>query len=542
MRTGIGVLLFLGLCCILPGYGQEISTAIYPTEEELEQAFANQEIDAAQFIELRELIRFGIDSSHSYLFDVIPNLLYSSRIFGLLEALQAQPFQKAPVADGFPRVTWKLSYARRLEGDSLYRHFESMQTQFNHHVSSDIKLGKEYTSDIRMLSRSVTYQNKQRSLRKVIAGNYYTRFGLGGVIGYRSPITQSEESFTDESVLFPDYTGYNGLFVDSRIDGRKYIGLLSVQRDSAHAMVTGAGLIGLSANSRIPELIVSVTSVRSRSTHVSRAIATGSLFTTQMYKAGHLNAEVMAQGDEELYPAGALVSGVHRSSDISISYRGWLYSDKFIDMTSGGYSGRVRRENEIEQVSLAFSDRHRGQEGFTVRTSADVGHGRKFLADGTVASVNADTVDIQLLLGLTAPLGKVADGRIDYLATDKMHNGAAGAPSRTIHQIRTEATFRLGRFSSRQYIAVRWDDNAGQLGIFCNPRYTLNNNAEIEAWYSGRGAALNDADSGYSYMFIRTTYHVFTNGLFSVKFSHRFDQENGSGGQSTVTGNLELVW
>ena len=53
---------------------QELSTYVYTSEEDLEEAFRNGEINFSQLIILQELIRFGIDSSSLYLLDEIPNL------------------------------------------------------------------------------------------------------------------------------------------------------------------------------------------------------------------------------------------------------------------------------------------------------------------------------------------------------------------------------------------------------------------------------------------------------------------------------------
>jgi len=87
-------LLFWGLTSI--SSSQELSTSVFPSEDELLEALNLGEIDIALFVTLQEIYLHGVDSSRLHELDGIPNLVYIAGTgvdrYSRLELEQFAPF------------------------------------------------------------------------------------------------------------------------------------------------------------------------------------------------------------------------------------------------------------------------------------------------------------------------------------------------------------------------------------------------------------------------------------------------------------------
>lgn len=235
MRFWRGTVLLLVGLLIGSVSGQELSTIVLPSEDEAREAMENGEITFQQYLLLCEIILHGIDSSSLYLLDEIPNLVYlrksDSSLTDPLEQEQQAGFRtRTSVArSGSGRVRGRLGYRfyQRLEEDeqSWYRSFADLVVADRYRVR--FRINREKSGRERVVSRSVSYVSRSGPLRRLTLGSFTTRLGLGTLFGHAGKRLDFSRAIDNESLLYPDYGGYNGLLIKT-VSGQLAVeGLLS---------------------------------------------------------------------------------------------------------------------------------------------------------------------------------------------------------------------------------------------------------------------------------------------------------------------------
>ena len=183
-----GLIIFLIVFSADVSAQQELSTYVYSSEEDLEEAFRNGEIDFVQLITLQELMRFGIDSSSLYLLDEIPNLSHF-----LISKKLAQPELKVSQKNAFVKRTAPSNlvsaivshfFSKRLTDNQESRYRTSMKLILDNSITTLLRLHREYSGSERFVYRSVRYKPHSGLLRSLIVGNYSDRLGLGTLFGH----------------------------------------------------------------------------------------------------------------------------------------------------------------------------------------------------------------------------------------------------------------------------------------------------------------------------------------------------------------------
>lgn len=82
----MGLILLLGELCP----AQELSTVVFPSEDEILEALRAGEIDYYQYQILMELSQYGIDADDLYLLDEIPNLWHIGDVRGDTVSLESE--------------------------------------------------------------------------------------------------------------------------------------------------------------------------------------------------------------------------------------------------------------------------------------------------------------------------------------------------------------------------------------------------------------------------------------------------------------------
>ncbi|MEE8404199.1 MAG: hypothetical protein V3S17_02285, partial [candidate division Zixibacteria bacterium] len=225
-----------------------MSTIVYTSEDELQEAFLNGEIDFVQLITMIELIRFGIDSTRYYLFDEIPNLSFILGKEQLPQPKLREQQQLAFISSAEPsnRIAAVLShsFSRKLIEGSKSRYRTSLKLRGYNGFEATIRLHREYSGSERIVYRNLKYTSRKNKLKSIVLGSFTKRLGLGTVLGYRGNILDYSTRIDSESLLFPDYGGYNGLNLNFETHNIGSELVVSYLQDSTYSLTTLAGSVG----------------------------------------------------------------------------------------------------------------------------------------------------------------------------------------------------------------------------------------------------------------------------------------------------------
>lgn len=237
----------MGLATAAPG--QELSTSVFPSEDELYESYNLGEISYEQYLILKELAGRKIDSTNCHLLDEIPNLSffqgYKFSPDNYLEKEQAALFVGRDLWDKQIKGTVDYKYYQELEKEGRDKYQSSIKFKINRQYDFSLKLQREYSGRERIIERSFSYKKDSGGLRELRVGNYSCRMGLGTIFGYRGKIFDFADEIDEESWLFPDYGGYNGLYARFRQGMFQTEILTSVVRDRDYSMVSTGSMLSL---------------------------------------------------------------------------------------------------------------------------------------------------------------------------------------------------------------------------------------------------------------------------------------------------------
>ena len=196
---------------------QELSTEIFPSEDEIYQALRSGEISYRQYLTLQEIAAHGLDSSNIHLLDEIPNLTFfvldTNSMATSLEIEQETPFKTEQEKQTRAKQIGgaiQHRYYRIAEEDGRSKYGTSARIDIGDNVTADIKLRREYSGRERVTSRTVAYKSRAGVVKEILLGNFSKRYGMGTVVGYRGKLLGYSSTIDSESWLFPDNGGFNG--------------------------------------------------------------------------------------------------------------------------------------------------------------------------------------------------------------------------------------------------------------------------------------------------------------------------------------------
>ncbi|MCP4703069.1 MAG: hypothetical protein GY865_00540, partial [candidate division Zixibacteria bacterium] len=200
--------------------GRTIGSEIYPTEEELYEAFLFGDIDYQTYLNLIEIFNTGIDSTNLYLIEEIPNIDYywgvDSQIDSDLEKEQTKPFVEEKESSLTDKLSGSAKWTRyqKLDDTGQNKNRIYIKSQLSQNWSFKLNGLDEYSGHQECSFRSLNYKSDRGTIRKMIIGNYTARFGLGLTVGYRGRLFSKDYLSPVETLLFPDYGGFNGLYAE----------------------------------------------------------------------------------------------------------------------------------------------------------------------------------------------------------------------------------------------------------------------------------------------------------------------------------------
>lgn len=528
--TSVIALILLLVSTLFP---YESSTSVYSSEDELDEALRLGEINYSQYLILQEIITHGVDSTNRHLLDEIPNLMFfltdRRSLVTALEKEQALAFSKPIDKAGRPLGKFGYKYYQELKREERERYRISYYFYPTNHFEVAFRLHREYSGKERFVSRRIVYRNRQNRLQELTLGNFTRRLGLGTILGYRGKLLEFSNRIDEESFLFPDYGGYNGLYSRVKYDNVEAEVLASVNRDGHHTLVSAGGMFSLAKSPLKPGVIVSVSCLKNRKTDQRHFDFKYGLYSRYRYRQSYLSLEICAQDGEQSTWGGLVTEGRHRFGGAEIRYAGWVYTDEYIDLTSGSKSGNLRHADTLYKVDFAYSEKRSGQEGGMLKSIVLLAHDFEIINSILYAGRNKDTADIQFLSGLVRKLNQDCEIRFDYLNKTKKR-----VKEWYDQRTRIEARIRTGKFSVRSYIAYNTKSSRRDyVSFFVNLKYRSHKVGSLEIWSNLARFDLRYSAIDYWYIYIKNEQQLFSGVAIAMKLSHSYDR-NPNGEHRTV--------
>jgi hypothetical protein len=504
--------------------GQRVSTLVFPSEDEIRQALEMGEIEISHYLRLLELSQTGIDTSDSYLFDEIPNLagfLWGEGVLRTdLECEQESGFldTTGTVSRGY--VRYQTGKELREQGRSRYR--TALRLELHRHWRLTARVNREYTGRERMGSRLLEYRNPHGALRSLKIGSFTERYGLGAACGYSGRRLSFADKLTGESLLYPDFGGYNGVSSDVRSGTWGLRALVSAARDRTHRLeTTGAAMTRTFGRTDI-SLIGGATRLINRSTRRFRADTKTALSLGWQYSKGRAAVEVAQQWSGRGALA-ALLEWRHRLERAHFGIAAWHYGERFDGLVSGAKSGGLSRAKVWEDVSYEYRDRMSGQSGLFVRTVTRIAPRTDFLATAQAGGIDGDSAGVELLCGLTHRVSPDWTIRFDWLID---HQRTLPPKDCTEQQVRFEPRFSGANVRLRTYIAfTRSTDRKRERSEeywswFARVSLDLHDMGRLDLWTNV--SRIENGSLDYWYGYVQHEQPLFESILVVLKLSRAY--------------------
>jgi len=525
---------------------QELSTEVYPSEDELYLALVAGDIDYHRFLILSEAIRSGIDFSNRHLFEDVPNLSYF-----LDDTASLSTYLEREQEAGFTRPS--LGNVGGVHGELRYRHFQYLEegSQSQYRLSGSFRLAdwraslnvrRDDDGVDRVSGRHIAYRG-DGFMRELRFGSFTRRLGLGTAFGYRGLLLGSPARLDPESFLFPDYGGFNGVYIGLQRGTTRLQVLASVNRDPDHSLVSLAGMVAGDLGFLHPGVILGVNRLRNRHTASSRNDVKIAPTARYSYHGGYSSAEVCFQSGDRIAFGGVLVEGRHRFATAQVKYAAWRYGDKYLDLSGGGKTGASRRYHYPEDVEFEFSEKRSGHRGGMIKTIILMSPRTQLVSSLVYSGQHRDSSDLQLLSGLLQQIHPEFFVRFDHLVKTRRRLGSDTEPVVTSHRSRLEVRFTTGQAVVRGYIA--YNTKSGRtdyLSAFVRLDYAATAVGKLQLWSN---LARVDGRSGtveYWYLFLRNEQPIWDDVTLAVKMSRTYDRDASERHRTALSLEVRATW
>ncbi|MDZ4724467.1 MAG: hypothetical protein SGI97_11310 [candidate division Zixibacteria bacterium] len=529
-------------------FAQGLSLDVYPSEDELLEAFLSGEIDYEQYLLIQEIQLFGVDSSHSYLLHQIPNLGLSQRYFQgrttSREADQETGFV-APVVPGTGKLAYR--YSEQLNENETGRYRFSGFVNLSEHWQAKGQLYKEYSGVERVTFRSFEYHDT-RSVHTVKIGNFIEQFGLGSIIGYRGKLFQYSDKLDDESILFPDFGGFNGLYIAALADDVASEAMISYNRGAEHTLLTFGTIASRKINDLTTGLQFGLNHLADRRVGHNRQTATafnnsklgltGHFDYPSGYTALELTGQAGSINDRGGYvtDGAALVEGIHQNERIQFQYAGWFYGDRWQDLSGGGRSAPLRHTTTLDSVDFEFSDKRKDQKGALLKGIVSPSENYQIISSLHGAGYNADTSLTQIGLGLIRKLNPDFSLRVDYLGTMRTGQTLTDDEESFVQTFQIESRWGHPRWSVRQRVSYRSNNAKQTVGLFAHVRYMPAPALTFDLWTNF--SSIDEVGIQRANGYFRSEFSLFNSLRAALKLGHTYASNSVKKNQGVATFEL----
>lgn len=543
----ISVIVVLILLTFFQLEAQNLSTLVLPSEDELVEALRLGEIDHREFLILLDIIEHSHEQLDSKLIDLIPNLSYFLRFrtdrLSSLARDQEKIFRpKIEPLRGQPKIIFHHRYYRRAEETSASKYRSKLLVQVNDNIRFHLKVQREENGTERLTGRGLVYKSKSGKIRELIIGNFSKRIGLGTLFGYRGKLFDFSDELNRESLLYPDFGGFNGFYLKSLLDNQMIQLLVSVNRDANHNLLTGGGQWSLLGRSFTPSLTVGLSRLSNRSTDSSLTDFKFALGTKYRYSRGYFETELAAQSNQRKSDLAIVAEGSHHFDPSALNYAVWWYGDDYNDLTSGSKAAAIYHALDLTALDFSYSSKRSGQKGVLVKTITYLSARTKLENSILLAGYNKDSVNLQFLPAIERKIGNRNSVRIDYLNRVKRRLFAFSVDRQVKQRWRLEGRFHSGNLRIRSYIAYTDDESdARYWSLFSHLRLSSEKSGLAELWFNLGRVSTGTPAVDYWYGFARSARAISPDIELGVKVMHRFERGSIDKHQTTFMFELKAI-
>ncbi len=534
----------LGIFVCQQTSGQNASFDVYPSDEELFDAYVRGDIDYTTYQNLLDLLESGIDSSNLYLLEEIPNLNYFTdnrlKDYQGLEKEQSEAFISGGSSfRGKPTGTFVIKRYQDLDetasGSNRYiiRSAVAPGWSFQGRMNEDTGQNREW------LERSLVYRGDQGLIKKMAIGNFPARYGLGLSVGYRGRVLNKNFVKWHDFFLYPDNGGFNGVYIEAG-RSRDAVKLMvhNDRNDSVRVQTVAASLMRRFRALKLEGIFTASEISNSQLQSKYSWYQVGSFVKYQKDPLVFGMELAFPQKSNELIGA-VLMESEYRTKAVTLLMSFWKYSNDYLNLTGGGRSGPYSRAAFIDTVDFHYHDRRSDQAGILFK-------GVSALIDKISYHFSFSTSGRDRYLRyLSAQSGvdwAVSNGsvvRIEYRYRDQ--NDSTG--QEYDHQVRTELKTEVRGISARTYLGYDFDRQGNKyLSYFVRARRSFRGLGETELWLNAAKINMKSGKLDYLYSYLREGIAIIKNFEMAVKYSYRYSRALAVRNSSHLYLEAKLIW
>ncbi len=538
MKLIIYALLLFGITTT--GFTQQLSNDIFPSEDELLEALNQGEIDSEQYQILQEIFIEGISEKNIYLLEEIPYL----NKFSVKNLKDYSIYQKEQLdyISSFPKRKIK-------NGDFIYKYYQKFNEnedaryrlkaryKFNSSWQFDLRLQKEYSSNERIVHRSLYYQSTNGIMNYLYFGNYSKKIGLGAVFGYRGKLLDFSGNIDDESFLFPDYGGKNGFLLN--LGNKKYNTIIftNVIRDYEHLFRTIGGSIKQESESYTLQPILSVTRLSNRESSVYVDDYKTGINLSKKYKEISNEIEFIYQYGIKQSFAVVAEGEINFEKSFDATYSFWNYANDYIDLESGSKSGLLRRSIELNEIDYSFSSRRTGQRGGLLNLSFHPKENLQFYNSILYSKINNDSLLFEYSPAIIKQQSSSVLLKFDYIYKYKKNSLSVTNDSRVCGEI----YFKNNILKVRNNISFKYKTGSpNYIGWFCQIRLK-SNSSEYEIWSNFNKIDIRKLRNDYWYLYAKHKFKIAKTIFGVTKLSHSYSRNSLLKHSTTISSELQIA-
>lgn len=519
----------------------DLNTEVYPSEDELYEAFLRGDLDYETYRNLVDLIETGLDNSDIYLLEELPGIGPIRPGDSTIEINErAEPYRQvvAPAEVGEWHGYLKVRNSRQLEATDRYKTYYLLNSVFGSRWRIKTKLNRNENGIHEWTQRSAEYSNRRGTLKRARLGSYTARFGLGLSLGYRGRLLAKGDEESDESMLFPDFSGFNGVYLEGSSGRNPARWLVHYDRNDSHNFRMSA--VSLSARHKrlSGELIGLGAILENRQSGVDYKYIQGGTFVRYDAINYDISGELAIQQYTRNLIGAASVEGTFDFNPIKIWGSFWHYAEDFVNLTGGGRSGRMSRTVSIDSLDFSVSDRRTGQDGFRLKSHTALSDKTNATAAVSHDGFNQFHKNVELYTALAHRVGNNSSLSLDYRFKRNYDNGEISSDNET----RLEYKMRRKQIFLRTYIGYQNDDDRDFVMLFARASARVSSLGDLELWCNLDKINIDSRQLDYMYFYVQEKLPVRPFLHVIAKYTYRYSRAYSDRKQSAFYIEGRAIW
>jgi len=522
---------------------ENLTLDVYPSEQELYEAYLRGDIDYQTYLNLNEIFEDGIDSTDLYLLEEIPNISYflqsTASDYTGIELEQTETF-----LPGEPSATKKNGYFRsrtyqKLEENGDNKSFMTLNSAINENWRLDLRYNENFNGERKWARRSIIYQADQGPLSKMIFGNFTARFGLGLTIGYRGKLlSKSDETFED-SFLFPDYGGFNGVYFEG---GRRSDAVrMLLHYDQIDNFSLRAGAVDFLRKFKDFEMegMFQGAIVENRLTGIKYKHYQFGAFGSYKQRDFEAALELAVPKDMNASFPNAVAEVQVKGDPFRLKVSAWNYNDDFINLTGGGRAGSLYQTVAIDTIEFEYRDKRIDQRGLLLKSTTEFGYSIQHEVSFSTYGESRYLNYIDLANSLIYPINNNLKLKLSYRYCRRSVPGEIASKN----EFRVESNIIFGIFDIKNYIEYT-DDlyDREYLSLFQRIRGDVRDFGLVDIWLNMDKINLKAGRLDYFYGYVSEMVEMNSTFELGAKYSYRYSRASTDRYESQFMIEVKAKW